>query len=66
MVNGCNFISAATNTSTAQGSDNSLKASDSHMSVRKGKVYTYLYGANENEGSLTPYITKCFDDRINE
>ncbi|KAF7796329.1 hypothetical protein EIP86_007506 [Pleurotus ostreatoroseus] len=33
---------------------------------RKGKDYTYLYGKHVGEGSLTPYIDKAFDSRIDE
>ncbi|KAL5513056.1 LIG4 [Sanghuangporus vaninii] len=33
---------------------------------RKGKDYTYLYGANAESGSLTPYIHNAFDERVNE
>ncbi|KIY47685.1 ATP-dependent DNA ligase [Fistulina hepatica ATCC 64428] len=33
---------------------------------RKGKDYTYLYGAHPGEGSLTPYIDKEFDPRVEE
>ncbi|KAF9563995.1 ATP-dependent DNA ligase [Agrocybe pediades] len=31
---------------------------------RKGKDYTYLYGKHIGTGSLTPYIDKAFDPRI--
>ncbi|KAG8950113.1 DNA ligase (ATP) [Tulasnella sp. 424] len=31
---------------------------------RKGKDYTYLYGANIGEGALTPYIQEAFDQRV--
>lgn len=31
---------------------------------RKGKEYTYLYGKHVGEGSLTPYIDKAFDERV--
>ncbi|TCD60360.1 DNA ligase (ATP) [Steccherinum ochraceum] len=31
---------------------------------RKGKDYTYLYGAHVGTGSLTPYIDSAFDSRI--
>ncbi|KAI0289553.1 DNA ligase 4 [Russula brevipes] len=31
---------------------------------RKGKDYTYLYGSHVGTGSLTPYIDKAFDRRI--
>ncbi|THH05269.1 hypothetical protein EW145_g4922 [Phellinidium pouzarii] len=33
---------------------------------RKGKNYTYLYGANGNSGSLTPHICHAFDNRVEE
>ncbi|KAF8920563.1 DNA ligase 4 [Mucidula mucida] len=33
---------------------------------RKGKDYTYLYGKHVGEGSLTPYIDKAFDHRVDE
>ncbi|EJD07416.1 DNA ligase 4 [Fomitiporia mediterranea MF3/22] len=33
---------------------------------RKGKDYTYLYGANSESGSLTPYIWNAFDERVDE
>ncbi|KAH8116296.1 DNA ligase 4 [Phellopilus nigrolimitatus] len=33
---------------------------------RKGKNYTYLYGANDSTGSLTPYISRAFDERVEE
>lgn len=35
-------------------------------SIRKGKDYTYLYGADDSSGSLTPYIKDAFDERIDE
>lgn len=31
---------------------------------RKGKDYTYLYGAHVGAGSLTPHIDAAFDSRI--
>ena len=34
--------------------------------TRKGKDYTYLYGADENSGSLVPFIKEAFDERIEE
>lgn len=33
---------------------------------RKGKDYTYLYGKHVGGGSLTPYIDKAFDPRVDE
>lgn len=33
---------------------------------RKGKDYTYLYGANIGEGALTPYIQEAFDQRVSD
>ncbi|KAF8074989.1 DNA ligase IV [Lyophyllum atratum] len=33
---------------------------------RKGKDYTYLYGKHIGTGSLTPFIDKAFDDRIDD
>nr|GAT46734.1 DNA ligase 4 [Mycena chlorophos] len=33
---------------------------------RKGKDYTYLYGKHVGTGSLTPYIDKAFDPRVDE
>jgi len=33
---------------------------------RKGKDYTYLYGSHVGTGSLTPYITGAFDERVEE
>ncbi|KAF5351528.1 hypothetical protein D9758_007230 [Tetrapyrgos nigripes] len=33
---------------------------------RKGKNYTYLYGASPEEGSLTPYLHKAFDPRVED
>lgn len=33
---------------------------------RKGKDYTYLYGKHVGTGSLTPFIDKAFDPRIDE
>ncbi|KAG6910034.1 DNA ligase (ATP) [Tephrocybe rancida] len=33
---------------------------------RKGKDYTYLYGKHIGTGSLTPFIDKAFDSRIDE
>lgn len=33
---------------------------------RKGKDYTYLYGAHVGTGSLTPYIESAFDERVDE
>lgn len=33
---------------------------------RKGKDYTYLYGKHIGSGSLTPYIDKAFDPRVDE
>lgn len=33
---------------------------------RKGKDYTYLYGAHVGAGSLTPHIHAAFDERIEE
>lgn len=33
---------------------------------RKGKDYTYLYGKHVGEGSLTPWIHKAFDARVDE
>lgn len=35
-------------------------------SDRKGKDYTYLYGADGSSGSLVPYIEHAFDERIEE
>ena len=32
----------------------------------KGKDYTYLYGKNVGTGSLTPFIDKAFDPRVDE
>ncbi|KAG5647455.1 hypothetical protein DXG03_009386 [Asterophora parasitica] len=33
---------------------------------RKGKDYTYLYGKHVGAGSLTPFIDKAFDPRIDD
>ncbi|KAJ3515533.1 hypothetical protein NLJ89_g1703 [Agrocybe chaxingu] len=33
---------------------------------RKGKDYTYLYGKHVGVGSLTPYIDKAFDPRVDD
>ncbi|KLO08051.1 DNA ligase 4 [Schizopora paradoxa] len=33
---------------------------------RKGKDYTYLYGSHVGTGSLTPFISGAFDERIEE
>ncbi|KAL0953630.1 hypothetical protein HGRIS_004835 [Hohenbuehelia grisea] len=33
---------------------------------RKGKDYTYLYGKHVGTGSLTPFIAKAFDERIDD
>ncbi|KAF7309720.1 DNA ligase [Mycena indigotica] len=33
---------------------------------RKGKDYTYLYGKHVGTGSLTPYIAKAFDPRVED
>ncbi|KAJ7252709.1 DNA ligase 4 [Mycena haematopus] len=33
---------------------------------RKGKDYTYLYGKHLAAGSLTPYIDKAFDSRVED
>ena len=33
---------------------------------RKGKDYTYLYGKHIGAGSLTPFIDKAFDPRVDE
>ena len=33
---------------------------------RKGKDYTYLYGKDSGTGSLTQYIAKAFDPRVDE
>ncbi|KIM44920.1 hypothetical protein M413DRAFT_442894 [Hebeloma cylindrosporum] len=33
---------------------------------RKGKDYTYLYGKHIGTGSLTPFIDKAFDSRIDD
>ncbi|KAJ6518705.1 DNA ligase IV [Mycena sanguinolenta] len=33
---------------------------------RKGKDYTYLYGKHLAAGSLTPYIDKAFDSRVDD
>ncbi len=38
----------------------------SRRSYRKGKDYTYLYGSHVGTGSLTPYITGAFDERVEE
>ena len=35
-------------------------------SSSKGKDYTYLYGKHVSTGSLTPYIEKAFDSRVDE
>ncbi|KAG8696577.1 DNA ligase (ATP) [Ceratobasidium sp. 395] len=35
-------------------------------SSRKGKDYTYLYGAHVGTGSLTPHIHGAFDERIED
>jgi hypothetical protein len=32
----------------------------------KGKDYTYLYGKHVGIGSLTPFIDKAFDSRVDE
>ena len=34
--------------------------------IRKGKDYTYLYGKHVGTGSLTPFIDKAFDPRVDE
>ena len=34
--------------------------------ISKGKDYTYLYGKNVGTGSLTPFIDKAFDPRVDE
>ncbi|KAE9399995.1 DNA ligase 4 [Gymnopus androsaceus JB14] len=31
---------------------------------RKGKDYTYMYGKHVGEGSLTPFLAKAFDERV--
>lgn len=33
---------------------------------RKGKDYTYLYGRHVGTGSLTPFIDRAFDHRVDE
>ena len=33
---------------------------------RKGKDYTYLYGKNQHEGSLVPFIHNAFRDDVAE
>ncbi|EED80930.1 predicted protein [Postia placenta Mad-698-R] len=40
--------------------------SSSWATNRKGKDYTYLYGKHVGEGSLTPWIHKAFDARVDE
>ncbi|KAI0034447.1 ATP dependent DNA ligase domain-containing protein [Vararia minispora EC-137] len=37
-----------------------------YCSRLKGKDYTYLYGKHVGAGSLTPYISECFDERVDE
>lgn len=39
---------------------------DPTSAIRKGKDYTYLYGAHVGTGSLTPYIHMAFDPRVDE
>lgn len=68
MANASSCTNVATNISIARGS--SFKTycdtiSDSSMH-RKGKDYTYLYGKHVGVGSLTPFIDKAFDSRIDE
>jgi hypothetical protein len=69
MANGCSCTGEETSFSTVPG-DVSLvvkeHASYSCLHRRKGKDYTYLYGSHIGTGSLTPYIARAFDERVEE
>jgi hypothetical protein len=55
------------NTSTARGMwFGHLSSLSTHPVIRKGKDYTYLYGAHVGTGSLTPHIDGAFDLRVDE
>lgn len=66
MANECSFIRGATNSSIAHGLHSIpgyLFAS--HLQrCSKGKDYTFMYGKHVGTGSLTPYIAKAFDERV--
>lgn len=64
-VNACSCTSEETSTSIAQGNQPTSHAQRSSSSAsRKGKDYTYLYGAHVGTGGLTPYVDSAFDVRV--
>lgn len=63
----CSCTNAGMSTSTALGAwTRSIVGVLPLISSSKGKDYTYLYGKHVGVGSLTPYIDKAFDSRIDE
>lgn len=68
MAKECNSINEEMNISIVPGK--SLLSYNAFWSPtllsRKGKDYTYLYGKHVGTGSLTPYIDKAFDSRVDE
>ncbi len=69
MARECNSISGEMNISIVPGkfqfSSNTLLNTERFVN-RKGKDYTYLYGKHIGTGSLTPFIDKAFDGRVDE
>lgn len=67
MERGCSYTSEEMNIFTALGS--SFAAVIGLVCLfwtSKGKDYTYLYGKHVGIGSLTPFIDKAFDSRVDE
>lgn len=68
MEKGCNCTKGGMSTSIAPGKL-VLCSQTAYVLMtgdRKGKDYTYLYGSHVGTGSLTPYIAKAFDERVEE
>ena len=43
-----------------------IRGNQYYLWSRKGKDYTYLYGKNQHEGSLIPFIHHAFRDDVSE
>ena len=72
MESACSCTNEGTSISTVRGEISVLLVSALEPSdrvlrcTRKGKDYTYLYGKHVGTGSLTPFIAKAFDSRVDE
>lgn len=69
MANECSSTREVTSTFIVRGPCYLLQLlfAWSHLlRYSKGKDYTYMYGKHVGEGSLTPFLAKAFDERVDK